>query len=62
MNAQRTERREDTVAAPSRFPLREIILFGALLAVILSIYMVMGTAYSTRMLVEASCYAILALG
>ncbi|MCE8039391.1 MULTISPECIES: branched-chain amino acid ABC transporter permease [unclassified Halomonas] len=62
MNAQRTERREDTVVAPSRFPLREIVLFGALLAVILGIYMVMGTAYSTRMLVEASCYAILALG
>jgi branched-chain amino acid transport system permease protein len=62
MNAQRTERREDTVAAPSRFPLREIVLFGALLAAILTVYMVMGTAYSTRMLVEASCYAILALG
>ncbi|MBA2781131.1 branched-chain amino acid ABC transporter permease [Billgrantia kenyensis] len=62
MNAQRTERREDIVAAPSRFPLREIVLFGALLAVILTIYMMMGTAYSTRMLVEASCYAILALG
>ncbi|MCC5882265.1 MAG: branched-chain amino acid ABC transporter permease [Halomonas sp.] len=62
MNTPRTERREDIVAAPSRFPLREIILFGALLAVIVTIYMMMGTAYSTRMLVEASCYAILALG
>lgn len=62
MNTPRIERREDTVAAPSRFPLREIVLFGALLAVILVIYLMMGTAYSTRMLVEASCYAILALG
>ncbi|MGR2740591.1 branched-chain amino acid ABC transporter permease [Billgrantia sp. Q4P2] len=62
MNTQHTERREDAVAAPSRFPLREIILFGILLVAVLGVYAVMGTAYSTRMLVEASCYAILALG
>ncbi|UYG04102.1 branched-chain amino acid ABC transporter permease [Halomonas sp. LR3S48] len=62
MSTQPTERREDTVVAPSRFPLREVILFGALLAAVLGVYAVMGTAYSTRMLVEAACYAILALG
>ena len=62
MSTQPTERRDDIVAAPARFPLREIVLFGTLLVVILAIYASMGTAYSTRMLVEASCYAILALG
>ncbi|MFB9147481.1 branched-chain amino acid ABC transporter permease [Halomonas alkalicola] len=56
------KRREDLVAAPSRFPLREVVLFAALLAAILGVYMAMGAAYSTRMLVEAACYAILALG
>ena len=62
MSTQPTERRDDIVAAPARFPLREVILFGTLLVVVLAIYASMGTAYSTRMLVEASCYAILALG
>ncbi|WP_136247100.1 branched-chain amino acid ABC transporter permease [Halomonas borealis] len=54
--------RTDTVAAPRRFPLREVILFVALLAAVLGVYAMMGAAYSTRMLVEAACYAILALG
>ena len=45
-----------------RFPLRELVLFGALLAAVLAVYATMGAAYSTRMLVEAACYAILALG
>ncbi|WP_416138362.1 branched-chain amino acid ABC transporter permease [Halomonas sp. HK25] len=54
--------REDLVATPARFPLREVVLFAALLAAILGIYALMGAAYSTRMLVEAACYAILALG
>lgn len=45
-----------------RFPLRELILFGVLLVAILAVYAIMGAAYSTRMLVEAACYAILALG
>ncbi|PCF96699.1 branched-chain amino acid ABC transporter permease [Vreelandella nigrificans] len=45
-----------------RFPLRELILFGALFVAVLAVYAVMGAAYSTRMLVEAACYAILALG
>ena len=56
------KQREDLVATPSRFPLREVVLFTALLAAILGIYAMMGAAYSTRMLVEAACYAILALG
>ena len=56
------KQREDLVATPSRFPLREVLLFTALLAAILGIYAMMGAAYSTRMLVEAACYAILALG
>ncbi|MFY0991218.1 branched-chain amino acid ABC transporter permease [Halomonas sp. C05BenzN] len=58
MNTTRT----DTVATPRRFPLREVVLFAALLVAVLGVYAVMGAAYSTRMLVEASCYAILALG
>ncbi|MGJ7462386.1 branched-chain amino acid ABC transporter permease [Halomonas sp. MA07-2] len=56
------KQREDLVATPPRFPLREVVLFAALLAAILGIYAMMGAAYSTRMLVEAACYAILALG
>lgn len=62
MSTQHTPRRDDAVAAPARFPLREVVLFGALLAMVLAVYVSMGSAYSTRMLVEASCYAILALG
>ncbi|MFP4137969.1 MAG: branched-chain amino acid ABC transporter permease [Halomonas sp.] len=54
--------REDLVATPSRFPLRETLLFAGLLVAILGVYAVMGAAYSTRVLVEAACYAILALG
>ncbi|MFN2332516.1 MAG: branched-chain amino acid ABC transporter permease [Halomonas sp.] len=54
--------REDLVDTPSRFPLREVILFALLLVAILGVYAMMGAAYSTRMLVEAACYAILALG
>ncbi|MFO7647735.1 branched-chain amino acid ABC transporter permease [Halomonas campaniensis] len=56
------KRREDLVDTPSRFPVREVVLFAALLVAILGVYAMMGTAYSTRMLVEAACYAILALG
>lgn len=54
--------RTDTVAAPRRFPLREVVIFVALLVAVLGVYGIMGAAYSTRMLVEAACYAILALG
>ncbi|XGA80382.1 branched-chain amino acid ABC transporter permease [Halomonas sp. CH40] len=50
-------------ATPARgFPVREVVLFCALLAAVLGVYAMMGAAYSTRMLVEAACYAILALG
>ncbi|MFW6345384.1 MAG: branched-chain amino acid ABC transporter permease [Halomonas sp.] len=56
------KRREDLVDTPARFPVREVVLFAALLVAILGVYAVMGAAYSTRMLVEAACYAILALG
>ncbi|MFO7910170.1 branched-chain amino acid ABC transporter permease [Vreelandella aquamarina] len=51
----------DTTPARS-FPVRELVLFCALLAAVLGVYAMMGAAYSTRMLVEAACYAILALG
>ncbi|MDN3523102.1 branched-chain amino acid ABC transporter permease [Halomonas ramblicola] len=57
-----SERPSDLVAAPSRFPWREVVLFAVLLMAVLGVYALMGTAYSTRMLVEAACYAILALG
>lgn len=56
------KQRDDLVSAPPRFPLREVILFGLLLAAVLGVYALMGAAYSTRMLVEAACYAVLALG
>lgn len=45
-----------------RLPIRELVLFGGVFAAILGVYAVMGAAYSTRMLVEAACYAIIALG
>lgn len=48
---------------PTRaLPARELLLFGGLAIVVLAVFATMGPAYSTRMLVEASCYAILALG
>ncbi|XKH60362.1 branched-chain amino acid ABC transporter permease [Halomonas sediminis] len=50
------------IATPRRFPLREVVLFAILLVAVLGVYALMGAAYSTRMLVEAACYAILALG
>lgn len=41
---------------------REFILFSGLFLIILFVMSYMGSAYSVRMLVEASCYAIIALG
>ena len=41
---------------------REYIVFGLLGLFILAIFTQMGTAFSLRMLMEASCYAIIALG
>jgi branched-chain amino acid transport system permease protein len=55
----------DTTSSPAaarRFPRREVGLFAALLVAVLGVYLVMGPAYGTRMMVEAACYAILALG
>ncbi|WP_110684862.1 branched-chain amino acid ABC transporter permease [Salinicola aestuarinus] len=43
-------------------PTRELVLFGGLIVVVLGVFFAMGGAYATRMLVEAACYAILALG
>ena len=40
----------------------EIALFSGLLVLLLIIFSFMGSAYTTRMLVEAACYAIIALG
>ncbi|WP_416897789.1 MAG: branched-chain amino acid ABC transporter permease [Minwuia sp.] len=41
---------------------REILLFGGLAVLIGAVFMSLGAAYGVRMLAEASCYAILALG
>ncbi len=41
---------------------RNVFLFVCLAAFVLIIFRLLGTAYGVRMLVEASCYAILALG
>ncbi|KFF48596.1 branched-chain amino acid ABC transporter permease [Gammaproteobacteria bacterium MFB021] len=53
-----------TQQTPSQrpFPRREILLFGGLALVVLAVFASMGPAYATRMMVEAACYAILALG
>lgn len=53
---------QDATPRASQLPLRELCLFGALLITIAGVYAAMGAAYSTRMLVEAACYAVLALG
>lgn len=53
---------QEATPKASRLPLRELCLFGAVLIAIAGVYAAMGPAYSTRMLVEAACYAILALG
>lgn len=42
--------------------IREAVLFAGLAVVLALIFAWMGAAYGTRMLVEASCYAIIALG
>jgi branched-chain amino acid transport system permease protein len=43
-------------------PFREIIMFGFLAILVAIVFSAMGNAYGTRMLVEASCYAIIGLG
>jgi branched-chain amino acid transport system permease protein len=42
--------------------MRDIVLFAALAGLVLLIFVTQGPVYSVRMLVEASCYAIIALG
>lgn len=46
----------------SALPRREIVLFSGLAVVLALVFAWMGTAYGMRMLVEASCYAIIGLG
>lgn len=41
---------------------RELVLFGGLAIIIALMFAWLGAAFGTRMLVEASCYAVLALG
>ncbi|MEJ2062865.1 MAG: branched-chain amino acid ABC transporter permease, partial [Reinekea sp.] len=42
--------------------IKEISLFSGLFILLLIVLSFMGMAYTTRMLVEAACYAIIALG
>ncbi|KTQ95149.1 branched-chain amino acid ABC transporter permease [Aureimonas ureilytica] len=49
-------------ARPASGLRREILLVAALLALVLLIYALQGSAYATRMLVEAAAYAIIAVG
>jgi branched-chain amino acid transport system permease protein len=46
----------------STLPRREVFLFSGLAVLVALVFAWMGTAYGTRMLVEASCYAIIGLG
>ena len=41
---------------------REFVVFAILVAMVTGVFLVMGDANAVRMLVEASCYAIIALG
>jgi branched-chain amino acid transport system permease protein len=52
------------MSATSSFPIRsrELALGAALLALIALIFWLQGSAYATRMLVEAAAYAIIAIG
>ncbi|MGQ7248520.1 branched-chain amino acid ABC transporter permease [Halomonas sp. V046] len=61
-NSNNPHRRDDTSAVVSTFPARELTLLVLLAVAVAGVYLAMGAAYSTRMLVEAACYAILALG
>ncbi|KDE38959.1 Branched-chain amino acid transport system permease protein LivM [Nitrincola lacisaponensis] len=45
-----------------KLPMKETLLMVALAVAVLLLIQVMGTAYGVRVLVEASCYAIIALG
>ncbi|MCY6382057.1 branched-chain amino acid ABC transporter permease [Hoeflea prorocentri] len=43
-------------------PIRDVVLFAALGVLILFVFLSQGPVYSLRMMVEAGCYAIIALG
>ncbi|WP_240775935.1 branched-chain amino acid ABC transporter permease [Nitrincola schmidtii] len=45
-----------------KLPMKETLMIVALAVAVLLLIQVMGTAYGVRVLVEASCYAIIALG
>ncbi|MCD8513670.1 MAG: branched-chain amino acid ABC transporter permease [Nitrincola sp.] len=45
-----------------KLPMKETLMIVALAVAVLLLMQVMGTAYGVRVLVEASCYAIIALG
>ncbi|SFX72662.1 branched-chain amino acid ABC transporter permease [Marinospirillum alkaliphilum] len=47
---------------PENFPLRELVVAGLVFLAVLLVLISQGSAYGVRMLVEASCYAIIALG
>jgi len=57
-----------TIATPAEDPRpkrtfnRDIALFAALAAIVALVFALQGSAYATRMLVEASAYAIIAIG
>ena len=46
----------------SALPRRELLLFAGLAVLVAIVFAAMGAAYGTRMMVEASCYAIIGLG
>ena len=48
--------------SPKRSYTRDIVLFAGLGAIIAVVYALQGSAYATRMLVEATAYAIIAIG
>ncbi|ALM54184.1 branched-chain amino acid ABC transporter permease [Halomonas huangheensis] len=62
MSNQNLHRREAVNETTSTFPFRELIMLTAVALAVGAVFLFMGPAYSTRMMVEASCYAILALG
>jgi len=41
---------------------RQLLLFAGLVLLVILIFAGMGSAYTVRMLVEASCYIVIALG
>lgn len=47
---------------PEGWPVRELVVAALVFVAVLLVFASQGSAYSVRMLVEASCYAIIALG